>query len=141
MKHLWWGVCLTARQAHQHQPDEAAGGDKEEGDDDRFHLMLQSVGNEAQRDADDTGDESGCQPNPPNLLVRVTKWSNLVHHHTHVSIYHPLEKDCHGSRWLGCLTFGMLYAKQARRTSVFESISWIPFRNLVLAMADEGAGG
>ena len=103
-QHLWWGVCLTARQAHQHQPDEAAGGDKEEGDDDRFHLVLQSVGDKAQRDADDTGDESGCQPNPPNLLVCVTKRSNLVHHHTHVSIYHPLEKDCHGSRWLGDAT-------------------------------------
>ena len=51
-------MCLAARQAHQHQPDEAARGDEEEGYDNRFHLMLQPVGDEAQGDADDAGDQS-----------------------------------------------------------------------------------
>ena len=57
-QHLWRGICLTSRPAHQHQPDEAARGDEEEGDDDRLHLMLQPVGDEAQGDADDAGDQS-----------------------------------------------------------------------------------
>ena len=43
--------CLAARQAHQGQPDEAGGRDDEEGDDDRFHLVLQPIGDQAQGDA------------------------------------------------------------------------------------------
>ena len=39
------------------------------------------------------------------------------------------------------LTPGTLYAKQARRTSLLDSIALIPVTNSVLSVADERAGG